>query len=424
MKAARNRRGGTAGAVPQGARREPVRFGRGRLVAVEAGLGGIATGVALQSTWGWTLTGAGALVVAGGLARLRGQWADQRLLDGQRRRALAAPPPAAGRPAGDGDLGVVHTLLPSLDVTEVADRNAAGAGRAGQALPGGTQGLGVLADGRGCAAVVAFPGGTLPALPAGEIGRWLAEDPARPAAAQLVVEQFGLPPWDFHYRYQPTVAYRQLPTGGRPIAVRSWLVVRYEPFDAPEAADRRGGGTPGARAALAAATARLRARLESLGAPGVPLNGDALRALLRQTGDASGEGRALPGSWAGNAATHCTVTAEVRTQADWGRLLTGLASCTADRVVTAATLTREGGGLRVVTAVRVVSTAAQHAAAERDRLIATGLVGPPAADQAAGLLATLPVAYPSRSLVEATGLFGGGPAAPAGATATAGRSAR
>ncbi len=35
--------------------------------------------------------------------------------------------------------------------------------------------------------------------------------------------------------------------------------------------------------------------------------------------------------------------------------------------------------------MRVVSTVAQHAAAERDRLIQSGLVGPPATDQAAAL---------------------------------------
>ncbi|WP_052851272.1 type VII secretion protein EccE [Streptomyces avicenniae] len=387
--------------------RRPLRFTRGRLVALEAGAGSIAAGVAFQSAWGYALAGAGGLLAAGALVRRHGDWADQQFMDQQRRRALAAAS-APERPGGEDHLGLAHTLLPALDVTEVPDRNAAAGATRPTPRRAQGKGMGVLADGRGHAAVVAFPGGTLPLLPAAEIARWLDHDPARPAAAQLVVEQFGLPPWDFHYRYQPTVAYRQLPTGGRPIAVRSWLVLRYEPFDAPGAAERRGGGAPGARAALAAATARLRARLATLGAPSTPLDAEAVRALLRQIGDASGEGRAIPGSWAGNAATHCTVTAEIHRQADWTRLLTGLAACTADRVVTAATLTREGGELRVRTAVRVVSTVAQHAAAERDRLIQSGLVGPPATDQAAGLLATLPVAYPSRSLVEATGLFVGG----------------
>ncbi|TDC62683.1 hypothetical protein E1283_33660 [Streptomyces hainanensis] len=366
------------------------RFGRGRLVAVEAGLGCLAAGAAFQGPWGYGLAGVGALVATGSLLRRRGAWADQWLFDRLRRDALA--PDGTAAPAGradDADLGLATALLPALDIAEFPDRNG--------------RDLGVLADGRGHAAIVEFPGGMLPSLPAGVIARWLDEDPARPAAAQLVVEQFGLPPWDFHYRYQPTIAYRQLPFAGRPVAVRSWLVLRYEPFDAPEAAERRGGGAAGARAAVAAATARIRAGLAARGMPSLPLGAGQVRDLLRQIGDASAEGRAITGSWAGSAATHCTVTAEVANQSDWARLLGSLATCTADRVITAATLTREGAELRVRTAVRVVSTMAQHAAAERDRLVQAGIVGPPAADQAAGLLATLPVAYPARSLVEATG---------------------
>ncbi|MDT0305683.1 type VII secretion protein EccE [Streptomyces sp. DSM 44917] len=351
-------------------------FGRGRVVAVEAGLGGVAAGAAWQGAWGWTLAGAGAAVVAGALARV-----DRRLT------AVAEDAPGAA-PPGSG-LGLVHALLPALDVVETPDRNGPP--------------LGVLSDGRGHAAVLAFPGGTLPPLPAGLIGRWLDEDPARPAAAQLLVEQFGVPPWDFHYRYAPTVAYRQLPTGGRPVAVRAFLVVRHEPFEAPEAAARRGGGAAGARAAVAAATGRLRARLRAAGAPTTPLGADALRELLRQAGDASGAGRALPGGWAGSAATHCTLGARVSTREEWSRLLAALAACAADRAVAAATLTREGRSLRVRTAVRVVSTLAQHAAGERDRLAASGAAGPPVPDQAAGLLATLPVAYPPHTLAQATG---------------------
>ncbi|UCM89402.1 type VII secretion protein EccE [Streptomyces marincola] len=382
-----------------------ARLGRGRLVALQAALGCLLAGAAYHDSgpWGYAVAAAGALLAACALLRRRGGWADQRLLERVRHRSLAAPPHAAPPRDAADDLGVAHAVLPALDVSEVADRNG--------------YDLGVLADGRGFAAVVEFPGGAVPSVPAGPVAQWLADDPAGPAAAQLVVEQFGVPPWDFHYRYQPTICYRQLPAGGRPVAVRSWLVVRHEPLEAPEAADRRGGGAAGARAAVAAATARLRARLAAAGVPTTPLNAEALRDLLRQTGDTAGEGKALAGSWAGAAATHCTLTARVAGQADWARLLGGLAACTADRVVTAATLTREGTGLRVQAAVRVVSTLAQHAASERDRLVRSGLVGPPAADQAAGLLATLPVAHPSRSLVEAAGF--GRATAPAPATAPA-----
>ena len=369
-----------------------LRFGRARLVAVETGLGGVAAGLAARGAWGhwgYAVVGAGALLALAALARFRGEWADRRLLARLRRGRLAVAPPTAPRARG---LGVARALLPALTVTEFADRNT----------PGG-RGLGVLSDGRGHAAVAAFPGGTLPALPAGIVARWLADDPARPAAAQLVVEQFGVWSRDFHHRFQPTVAYRQLPTGGRPVAVRSWLVVRFEPLDAPEAAARRGGGEDGARAAVAAAAARLRARLAAHGAPTTPLDPAQARQLLRQLGDPEPNGRVMPSGWAGAAATHTTLTADVASQDDWRRLLSGMEGCAADRVVAAATLTAPGGDLRVRTAVRVVSPLAQHAMAQRDRLRAAGVAGPPAADQAAGLLATLPLAYPSRPLDEATG---------------------
>ncbi|MET2719051.1 type VII secretion protein EccE [Streptomyces harbinensis] len=377
-------------------------FGRARWVALEAGLGAAAAGVAVGGAAGGALIGGGAVTLAGALLRRRGRWADQlvtaRLRQDTRQPAPAGDPDPAhpgGTPYGGGPPDLARTLLPALDITAVTDRNGPP--------------VGVLADGRGHAAVLAFPGGTVPSLPVDLIAHALTEDPARPAAAQVLVEQFGVPPWDFHYRYQPTVAYRQLPSEGRPVAVRAHLVLRYEPLDAPEAAARRGGGAVGGRAAVVAALARLRARLAAQGMPSKPLGPEETAALLRQTGDATGEGRALPGSWAGKAATHCTMTVPVAAAADWARLITALGGCTADRVVTAATLTHDDG-IRVRTAVRLVSTVAQHAAAERDRLIRTGIVGPPAADQRAGLLATLPLAHPARSVWEAAGLVPSGAA--------------
>ncbi|WP_461036364.1 type VII secretion protein EccE, partial [Streptomyces mayteni] len=237
----------------------PARSWRARLVAVEAGLGGVAAGLVARSAWGhwaYVLVGAGALLALGSLARFRGDWVDRRLLARLRRGRLAVTAPPAARAGG---LGVARALLPALTVTEVTDRNTPGrwGHLPGPQGPGG--GLGVVSDGRGHAAVAAFPGGVLPALPAEIVARWLAADPAGPAAAQIVVERFGVWSRDFHHRFQPTVAYRQLPFGGRPVAVRSWLVVRYEPLDAPEAAARRGGGQGGAHAAAAAAAERLRA---------------------------------------------------------------------------------------------------------------------------------------------------------------------
>ncbi|WP_158674606.1 type VII secretion protein EccE [Streptomyces hoynatensis] len=361
---------------------------------MEGGLGLLLAGLAAGGPGGCALAAAGALALAAGLLRRRGVHADRRLLE---------PFPQAATPAGipepgEDHLGLAHTLLPVLDVTEVADRN----------LPADAPGLGVLSDGRGCAAVLAFPAGTLPDLPAALLGAWLDTDPARPAAAQLLVEQFGPPPWDLQYGYRPTIAYRALPGGPRPLAVRSWLVLRYEAFGAPEAAERRGGGLAGARAATAAATARIRARLAAAGAPTTPLGAPELRELLRQVGDPAGEGRSLPDSWAGIDFTHCCLAAPLDSPVEWTRLLHALAGCTAERVVAATTLTREGGALRALTAVRVVGMRAQHAAEERARLLRSGILRETPTDQRAGLLATLPVAHPFRSPAETAGLVSPG----------------
>ncbi|MFD5319935.1 hypothetical protein ACFWI8_24225, partial [Streptomyces sp. NPDC127098] len=235
-----------------------TRFGRARLVAVESGLALLVAGLALHDHRGWAPAAAGVLVLTGALLRRRGAFADRRLLDRLRNDAFAPAAPAPPAPdLGQERLGLAHTLLRTLDVTEVADRN----------LPADVPDLGVLSDGRGCAAVLAFPAGTLPGLPAAIVRDWLDSDPARPAAAQLVVEQFGLPPWDFQHGYQPTAAYRQLPGGPRPVAVRSWLVLRCESLGTPDAAERRGGGTAGARAATAAAPPRGRGRHAAAAAP-------------------------------------------------------------------------------------------------------------------------------------------------------------
>ncbi|NJP65740.1 type VII secretion protein EccE [Streptomyces spiramenti] len=381
--------GTQAGSVAGGGPRE--RPGVGRWVAAQSAVGVVAAGVASANPVGWTLAGAGALALVPLLTRR-----DRRALHEPLTRRLRRGPVVAGVSAVGGTegaeregLGLVHRLLPALDVVAVPDRN-------------GTE-LGMVADGRGSAALLELPGGALPSLPVGLLAAWLREDPARPTGAQLLVEQFGLPPWDLLYRYRPTVAYRQLPAQGVPAAVRSWLVVRHEPLEAPDSVARRGGGVRGAGSALAAATARLRARLASAGVPSEVLGPEQVRAALRQSGDATGGGGPLPGRWAGEAATHCAVTAEVGAQADWARLLDGLGRASADRILTGATVELRDGVPMVRTVVRLVGAVGEQVVAERDRLAAAALVGPPAADQAAGVLATLPLAAPSRSSAAAAG---------------------
>ncbi|NJQ08220.1 hypothetical protein [Streptomyces lonarensis] len=198
-----------AGERPAAVRRRP---GIGRLVAAQGAVGVTAAGVALANPAGWALAGAGALALLPVLARRNGRWLDESLAhrlprlhrlhrlhrggaDGPAARATGHRPTAAGEVPGREDLGLVHRLLPALDVVAVADRN-------------GPE-LGMVADGRGSAALLELPGGVLPSLPVGLLAQWLREDPAGPAGAQLLVEQFGLPPW------RPAARSRRAPGGRR-----------------------------------------------------------------------------------------------------------------------------------------------------------------------------------------------------------------
>ncbi|MCZ7413891.1 MULTISPECIES: type VII secretion protein EccE [unclassified Streptomyces] len=364
---------------------ETTAFGRARAVALQGALGAGLAGAALGGPEGWALLAAGAGTGVVTVLRRDGQWLDARLLARLCRGALA---PGPGGPRDPG-LGLAATLLPALETTETGDRN------------GGP--VGVLSDGRGHAAVLALPPGVLPAPAADTLGEWLAHDPARPVTVQLLVEQFGLPSWDFHRRFEPTLAYRQLPAGAGPVAVRSHLVVRYEPWDAPEVAAARGGGAAGARAALAAATARLRARLAALDVPAEPLDGDGLRELLRDAGDPDGSGRALADSWAGPHTTHCVLAARLTGTDAWLRLLAELSATGLERTVAAVTFGRTATGTEARVAVRLVGGAAQRVAECRERLVGGGTALPLTGAQPAGLVATLPVAHPARPLEAATG---------------------
>ncbi|MFE9338233.1 type VII secretion protein EccE [Streptomyces sp. NPDC007063] len=390
----------------------PRRVRRGRLVALQAGAGCAAAGGALDGAGGYALTGAGVLVAALTVLRVRGRTAGGHLVWWLRRGAFAAPAPRqrarpddtarldGAPPDRDPErLGLAGSLFPALEITPVTNRNGPA--------------VGVVCDGRGFAAVLRLPAGVHPGLPVGLLANWLRTDPVRPAAAQLLVEQHGLPSWDVEQHFEPTTAYRQLPAQRHVVAVSSWLVLRYELWEAPEAAERRGGGAVGARVATAAATARLRAVLAQADVPTGPLGADAVQALLREVGDPEGNGRATPGCWAGAAATHCTAVADIRSADGWRNLLVALAESGAERVVAAATVSLSGPAAtehgdepvtEVRTAVRWVSPLAQRAARACDRLVhESGLAQPLTGNQEDGVVATLPLACPGRSLVETTG---------------------
>lgn len=369
---------------------------RARIVALQAAVGLLAVGAAMGPVAFAALGATGVAVLLLALVPVGGRTATGHLVRRLRQGALdpAAPSPSPARQ----QYGLAGALFPALGVVGCGDRN----GRR----------TGVVGDGRGYAVVLELPAGAYPELPVGLVAELLDDDAARPATVQLLLEQHGLPPWDFHGRFEPTLAYRQLPVPARPVAIRSWLVLRYEPWEAPEVAEARGGGAEGARAALVAAAARVSARLGSLGVSAVPLDAEAATQLLRQLGDEDPNGQAEERSWAGGSATHCLLGVDLREPDDWWRLLAAVSDAAVDRVVLGVTFGRaartdrqEGppSGLEVRCAARLVSTYAQRAAQERDRLAAGDRARPLDGLQAAGLAATLPLAHPATSLVAATG---------------------
>src|SRR5690606_15207566 len=122
--------------------------------------------------------------------------------------------------------------------------------------------------------------------------------------------------------------YRQLPMNQRPVAVRSWLVLRFEPWEAPEAATVRGGGSAGCRAAIVAAAARLRARLAAAGVDTTHLGAEQVRDVVRQV--AGGTPNLPPpdgscadadeGRSAAATGSDTVLTASIGSPEDWERL--------------------------------------------------------------------------------------------------------
>ncbi|ORT60541.1 type VII secretion protein EccE [Streptomyces sp. CB03238] len=383
----------TSRAVTASAPRAETRPGRtvvnrGRLVAAEAGLGCVAAGIAVTGLAGYALAAAGTALLTLTVLRIRGRRASGHLLRLLQRDAFATPPPAV--PPRTMPRGLARTLFPALEVTDASDRNGAT--------------VGVIHDGRGYAAVLEVPTTTGAArISVNGLIQWLGRDPARPAAVQVVVEQFA-PPGIGHLRhFAPARSYRSMPQTDHPVAARAWLVLRHEPLQAPEVAEARGGAAAGARAGVVAATARLRAALRSDGLTTEPLDAARTARLLDDLGDPSGTGRLHADHWSGTEATHSCLTAHLATQADWGRLLRALAPAEAARVVTALTLSNDGPDTAVRTIVRLVSPRADIAWREHQRLVSQGALHPLTGQQHAGLVATLPLAHPPRSLVDVTG---------------------
>jgi hypothetical protein len=218
---------------------------RSTAVFVEAVLGVAAVGIVVGTPVGYAVAGVAAVTGIAGLVRRRGR---------------GLPDVAADRlrdPVAD---------VPEVQVVDVPTRDGE---------------LGVAGDGQGF--VVVLDAGVPPPWPLADVLDLLA-DPARPAVAQVLVEQRG--PVAVDPRFGPARTYRSLPVQGAPLWSRVLLVIRHEPAWAPETVESRGGGATGARNALAAVAARAVARAARAGVALRTTGADELVALLRELGPA------------------------------------------------------------------------------------------------------------------------------------------
>lgn len=341
------------------------RIRRSTLVTVEVVLAlvvaGIAAGVVLHRVAGYVLAGVAALVGAAGLVRRRGRGLVDLVLDRLR------------DPAGeDGaeDLRGVRRLVPDLHVGELRTRDGGAIGVAGDG-----QGFVVVLD----AGLTAPPAWAL----AGLVGI-LVDDPGRPAAVQVLVEQRA--PGAADPASGPARAYRSLPVGGVPLWNRVLVAIRHEPAWAPETVEARGGGATGARNALAAIAGRTAARAARDGVRLRPLDAAELGAVLR------GLGATPDGEPDGDVVLAASTTREDAV----GDLLPAMAALDVARSVLSVTASAVDHSLcavaRLTDGRRGV---AEDAAAQ---LAADGLATPLPRSHDEGVVATLPLGGGARSL--------------------------
>jgi len=355
---------------------------RAAVVTVEAVLALVATGVAAQSTVGWVVAGTAA---AGGVAllvRVRGRGlvdlARDRLRDPTTERA-EQPDQAAP------SLGVAASLLPGLHIAEIPTRK------------GGE--LGIVGDGHGFAVVLRTAAAAGRTWDFAEAVRVLTEDPARPAAIQLLVEQRRGAGTPLDPGFGPSRTYRELlPVGGIPLWNRVLLVIRHEPTWAPETVAVRGGGAAGARTALAAVAARTIAAAARSGVRLEPVGPAELAGLVREIGDPGPDGVEYMEGWASPTAWHGVTSVAVDDAAALGRVLRYAAWLDVDRSVLSVTANAIDHSLSAV--LRVVASDEGLVDRAVASLVqdghATALVGA----QEAGLVATLPLGGGARSLAD------------------------
>ena len=357
---------------------------RATVVFVEAVLAVAAAAVAVQSVSGYVVAGAALVIGVAGLVRRRGRGLVDVLRDRFRDPVLARQPAAA--PTGP-DAGIAGSLLPGLHLAEVATRSGPG--------------IAVVGDGQGFAVLLVAEVGSAHRWTFGELVRVLTDDPARPAAAQLLVEQCG--PGRDDPDFAPSRTYRALPVAGIPLWNRVLLVIRHEPTWAPEPVATRGGGAIGARNALVAVAARVVAAAAREGTRLRPAGLDEAAALLRELGDPAPAAEVGPEAIITQHGCHRTLSVPLQGEDALGEALRAAAELDVDRSVLS--LTANAIDHSACAAVRLVAAEGERPAADRlaaaaDRLTSDGIATPLPDAQDAGMIATLPLGGGARSLAD------------------------
>jgi hypothetical protein len=338
----------------------------------------------VQSVSGYVVAGVAALAGLALLVRRRGRG----LLDLLRARLRdpesgAEPPPGAPAPAGP-DLGLAGGLLPGLHVAEVPTRDGPG--------------LGVIGDGQGFVVLLAATVGAARPWDLSELVRVLTDDPARPAAVQLLVEQTGPGRAGLAAGFPPSRTYHSLPVRGLPLWNRVLLAIRHEPAWAPETVAARGGGADGARKALAAVAARTVASAARDGIGLRALGATEVEQLLLELGDPAPGGVVSRTSLTTASTAHAALSVPLRDADTVGAVLRAAAELEVDRsVLSVAVSAIDHSACGVLRLVSADPETLDRAAA---RMTAEGWASPLPGAQRPGLVATLPLGGGARSLAD------------------------
>jgi hypothetical protein len=357
---------------------------RGNVVFAEAALAVVLVGVATQTIAGYVVAGLAAVAGISGLVRRRGRGLVDIARDRMRDPVVTSEGDAGAADHGGLDLGVAARLLPGLHVAELPTRD------------GGA--IGVAGDGQGFAVVLSADITARRKWALADVMAILTDDPARPAAVQLVVEQRGAGRAVTDPRFGPSRTYRSLPVSGVPLWNRVLVAVRHEPAWAPETVAARGEGAAGARNALAAVAARAVAAAASDGLRLRPVGPAELAGLLRDVGDPGPDCETRTTAWTTSTACHATLSVSLGDDHAIGTLLQATAELDIDRCVLSVAANAIDHSVCAV--LRVV--AAELALVERAaaQLAADGLAVPLPDAQEAGVVASLPLGGGARSLAD------------------------